>query len=143
MLCAVGQFAAVMFKAYQAEREWNAMRRDFQEHWAAWRTQNIQTYSVTYNNCNYYFCCQGEHLEIEGGVVTQIPACGGGTAGYSQYERVVSVGETYIALDEWMRYHHGEPIKIEYHPNLHYITRAEFQDWSGTVIIEYRDLLPK
>jgi hypothetical protein len=64
MLCAVGQFAAVMFKTYQAEREWNAMRRDFQEQWAAWRSQNIQTYSVTYSNCNYYLTLRTKALKI-------------------------------------------------------------------------------
>jgi hypothetical protein len=142
MLTALVMFAAVMWKGYADEREWRAMRDELQTHWLAWKQQGINDYSVRYSANNSNFVCQDETLTIINNVINQIPTCAQNPNGYyyAPYGYVSSISDAYALLDDWMLYNRGLHIEIEYHPDLHYITRAEFEDWSGTIRFEYTDL---
>jgi|GEM_PF-6439334 len=113
---------------------------------AAWTAQNITDYQVNYSACNYQFCCTGETIQVQDGLLAPLPVCAANyvepTYGKYLYD-IHTMDELYTFLSDFMRYNTVEDVIIEYDDEQHYITSFTVTYFDVPVRIEYADLTPQ
>ncbi|MBZ0308705.1 MAG: DUF6174 domain-containing protein [Anaerolineae bacterium] len=124
----------------ERERHLRDQQEELDRQYDLWQQQNINHYTVTYSNS---VSCQNVKMLVrDGNVESLTPTCNNSYYGLYGSGLIRPMDELYawmqvVVLDGQFR-----DVKIDYHPELHYITRLviDHQDSASIVEIRYENL---
>lgn len=144
LLVMLGLFGVAASQIWENERELRELRREFDRHYALWEQQQIQNYTVTYSNTAATSCIKVT-MKVENSFINSTtPTCSNTYYGYYSHGAVRSMQDLFFWIDTYAFDSNFETVEIEYHPQLHYVTRLVIDDpySASTVEIRYEDLRP-
>lgn len=123
-------------RLWERERHLRDQREELDRQYDLWQQQNIDHYTVTYSNS---VSCQNIKMLVRDGNVESLqPACNNYYYGRYGYGLIRSMDELYVWMQAVGLDGQFRDVKIDYHPELHYITRLVIDDQHSASVVEIR-----
>ncbi len=123
-------------RIWERERHLRDQREELDRQYNLWQQQNIEHYTVTYSNS---LNCQNIKMVVQDGNVESLePACNNYYYGRYGTGVIRSVDELFIWMQAVGLDGQFREVGIDYHPDLHYITRLVIDDQYSASVIEIR-----
>jgi hypothetical protein len=149
LLCVLGLGLGVFGRVWQANMAYQAEMDELRSYQAQWQQTEPLTYTFLYTYCTSYgTCCQAAPVEVVGDSIPILPTCATSLNTLSYYPGIwdgpqynlLTLRQVYNWAEYWREEYPRRYMSIEYHPELHYITRLEYEPTEGAnrIVVEYQ-----